>query len=284
MQTRSWRIEGAEGETILGESHLPQGPARAVCPIVHGFLGYKDYGLFPRLAHELAQRGCIAHRFNLSHSGMTGSIERFERPDLFTRDTWMKQVRDLDAVIDAAEAGEIPGEGLPLIPIGHSRGGVTVLLNAGRRFESGRGPLPRALATLAAPDTACTWDERTRSETLARGFAEVRSNRTGQTLRIDAGWLQEQLDNPAAHDVIAHVRKIACPMLFVHGEEDQTVESTCAHRLAAAAGERGRLVVLPGADHVFNTANPFGLADRPSGALQGLLDAVAAFCERAAQS
>jgi hypothetical protein len=83
-----WSIEGSEGEPIIGNAHLPEAPPGGVVLVAHGFKGYKDYGMFPRIAESLANRGFIAHRFNFSHSGMTGAIETFERPDLFERDTW----------------------------------------------------------------------------------------------------------------------------------------------------------------------------------------------------
>jgi len=266
VESRPWEIPGAENEPILGALHLPpEGVApRAVCLIVHGFLGYKDYGLFPHLAAACAAAGCVAHRFNLSHSGMTNAIETFERPDLFEQDTWGKQVLDVEAVIDAVGKGEIDGAGLPLALIGHSRGGVTVLLAAGQRFEHGREPLPSAIVTLSAPDRCCLWSDEKKSEHLERGYTEVRSNRTGQTLRVGRAWLQEQLDAPKAHDVKRHAGLIACPMLFVHGADDPTVPPTSARSLEEASNGRGKAMLVEGADHVFNTPNPFPAEAEPS--------------------
>ena len=76
-------MEGYDGGSIIGSAHLPEGRPRGVAVVAHGFKGYKDYGMFPRIAAALADRGLIAHRFNFSHSGMTNAIATFERPDLF---------------------------------------------------------------------------------------------------------------------------------------------------------------------------------------------------------
>ena len=84
---QQWTIRGAARQPIIGDAHLPQGEPRGAVLIAHGFKGYKDYGMFPRIAAELSGRGLIAHRFNFSHSGMTARTETFERPDLFERDT-----------------------------------------------------------------------------------------------------------------------------------------------------------------------------------------------------
>ncbi len=277
-----WEISGADGQPVLGTAHVPEGTVRGVVVVVHGFLGYKDYGMFPAVAQWLCERGFVVHRFNYSHSGMTRTIETFERPDLFERDTWMKHQTDLDGVIRAIDRGELPGgalNGRPLVLLGHSRGGVDVLLCAGRRFEQGSQPLPAGVVTIAAPSSTCMWDERTKRQVLDRGYAEVRSNRTGQTLRIDAAWLREQLEHPSAHDVLAHVRRIACPILVIHGEDDPTVPVRCAQEIVEAAGERVRMLIIPGADHVLCTPNPFPMAAALPSALEDALGAIGRWLE-----
>ena len=114
-----WTIPGADGEAILGNVQLPDGDARGVVVIAHGFKGYKDYGMFPRIAQTAAAAGFIAHRFNFSHSGMTNNTDTFERPDLFERDTWNKQVFDCRAVVEAISNGRLAGGGLPYLLFEH---------------------------------------------------------------------------------------------------------------------------------------------------------------------
>ena len=67
----AWTIPGSDGEPILGNVHVPDGEPRGVVIVSHGFKGYKDYGMFPRIAGTLARdAGVIVHRFNFSHAGM----------------------------------------------------------------------------------------------------------------------------------------------------------------------------------------------------------------------
>lgn len=273
----AWSRQNSQGLDILGCVDEPAEAPVGVVVIVHGFLGYKDYGMFPRLARTLARAGFIVHRYNHAHSGMTNAIETFERPDLFERDTWMHQVADLDTVIEEIASGSLAGAGLPIVLLGHSRGGATVMLNAGQRFRAGLVPLPAGVITLSAPATTCGWDADLREEVLEQGHTLVRSSRTGQTLRIDAAWLVEQLDDPSAHDVLAHARDIACPMLVVHGEADPTVPCEAAHRLVAAAGDTARLVLVEGGNHVFQTPNPDPPEAEPSDQLRVVLDATTMF-------
>ncbi|NOG56010.1 MAG: alpha/beta hydrolase [Planctomycetes bacterium] len=296
-----WEITGAEKQAIIGNTHCSEGEPSAVVLFVHGFLGYKDYGMFPYLAHHTASHGYASLRFNLSHSGMTNRIETFERPDLFEKDTWSKQVFDVMSVMSAAEAGRIPGcpAGLPCILYGHSRGGVTVLLTSGRLCAAATGttdqvgtvdPLfaklapPAAVVTAAAPSFTYRLSPGQKEQLAHDGFVEVVSNRTGQTLRIDRGWLDEQIEHPQAHDLSAHVKAITCPLTIVHGERDPTVPASCAHDLLGSAGGvdgRTRQIIVPGADHVFNTPNPMPLDAEPSAQLAMLCQTVVEACHHA---
>lgn len=257
----SWNITEADGRVLLGNTHPARGGAadspRGVIIIAHGFKGYKDYGMFPRLAEEFAAHGWFAHRFNFSHSGMTNNIATFKRPDLFEQDTWNKGVADVHTVIDAVKRGELRGQGLPIVVLGHSRGGATALLTAGRAARDG-DPLPLSgLISLAAPSQPSFLSKEYEVKLLEDGFIISPSSRTGQDLRIGKQWLQEQLDDPEGHDICNLAKHITTPTLIVHGSDDPTVPVACARQITQAIGDTAQLVVIDGAKHVFNTPNPF---------------------------
>jgi len=268
-----WEIESADANPILGDAHVPESPVGVVL-VIHGFLGYKDYGMFPWLARAFAAAGFITHRFNLSRSGMTNSIETFERPELFEKDTWNAQVHDVSLVIESIQGGALVGARYPLFLFGHSRGGVTALLTAGRKARGVR--TLAGVVTAAAPSFCCSWTDEQKREHMERGYSEVVSNRTKQTLRIGRAWLAEQLEDPAAHDVLAHARDTECPVLVVHGADDPTVPASCADEIARAAGQ-GPPVVIDGADHVFRTPNPMPEGAAPSPQLSRLAGLAAGF-------
>jgi uncharacterized protein len=283
----SWTITGADDQPIIGNTHLPDGEARGVLIIAHGFKGYKDYGMFPHIAAHVSSTpdnaqglpslGFIAHRFNFSHSGMTNNTATFERPDLFERDTWNKQVFDVRRVIEAIENGELAGKGMPHVLLGHSRGGVTVLLTAGRFADDQTLRQPAGVISIAAPDRCNTLSEDEQRTVLAQGYLDSPSNRTGQALRVGKTFLQEMLDDPAGHDLLALVSRIRCPMLILHGEDDPTVDASCAKRIADAATAAVKAHTISGADHVMNTPNPMPADAEPSAALQTALDEIASF-------
>ena len=256
--TEQWIIDGAEGQPIFGTCDIPSGEPGAVVIVSHGFKGYKDYGLTAALSRELCKGGgggLLVQRFNFSHSGMTNNIETFERPDLFEMDTWNKQVHDLRTVAKAVADGTLRGTGLPQVWLGHSRGGVTTLLAAGRTIPSGV-PKPVGLVLVSTPSACCSMSEADRQKFLAEGFIVSPSARTGQQLRIGSAWLQEQLDEPEQHNLVALAANVTCPVLIVHGAADPTVDAKHANRLESAIGSEARVVLVEGADHVFKTPNP----------------------------
>ncbi|MEQ8850543.1 MAG: alpha/beta fold hydrolase [Phycisphaerales bacterium] len=274
MPQTAWEIEGSESLPLLGDTAAPAGDARACAVIVHGYKGYKDYGMFPAIAATLAGAGVVAHRFNLAHSGMTNETETFARPDLFERDTWTHQVEDIRAVVRAVRSGAIAGGGLPMFLIGHSRGGVSCVLAAGRCAEE----LDLAgLVTINAPATCCSLSESGRDALLERGHLETASARTGQTLRVGVGWLRDQIEHPELHHVALQASRVACPALVIRGDADETVAPASADVIAGAMGRRARVLSIPGGNHVLNTPNPHPAAGPHSGELTAAIDAITRF-------
>ena len=140
-----FEIAGAEGEVIRGNVHLPShdpGGKLPVLLVLHGFKGYKDYGFFPYLTQSLADVGLVAIRLNFSHNGIDNDFSTFGRPDLFERDSWGKQLFDVQAVIAALptlpHADRMDSQKLAVL--GHSRGGGVVLLTGGGGGGRGSGP------------------------------------------------------------------------------------------------------------------------------------------------
>ena len=273
-----WSLPGERGATILGDAHVP-GDARGTVIVAHGFKGYKDYGFIPVLASACAERGFVTHRFNFSHSGMTNRIETFEHPERFEEDSWNTQVHDLDAVIDAVLAGTLSAGAGPLVVIGHSRGGVSALLTAARRAAVGATG-PDGVVTAATPATCNSLTPDAAIRLLAEGRLPSPSSRTGQTLYVGRRFIDEQRDNPAAFDLPRVVGAIACPVLVVHGDADETVPVEAAHTLGDAIGDRASVRIIAETNHVFGCANPAPAGAAAVPALAELIEAVGGFLDQ----
>jgi len=112
---------------IRTPSERADGPAVV---ILHGFKGFKDWGMFPVFAERLARAGYRAVSFNASGSGVD-SEGRFTRLEAFRRNSFSAELADLLTVIKALKAGKLGGPVPAAIGVvGHSRGGGIAILAA----------------------------------------------------------------------------------------------------------------------------------------------------------
>jgi len=263
MTVQNWELPGSQGRPIRGTTHVPEGDARSVVIIVHGYLGYKDYGMFPWIASHLCKQGHIVHRINLSHSGMDHGHGVFDLESL-AKDTWNRGVEDLTILMHAVQKGTRAGQGRGVVLLGHSRGGSTALLAAGRHGgEEDWGSLVGVIS-LAAPAALRRMSKEDEHTLIGGGTLTLSSSRTEQTWEVGLGWLQEQIDDPQSHDLCAQVSEIGCPIGLLHGAEDATVDPADAITLAQANPTRALVRLVAGGDHVFNTPNPFAMEASPS--------------------
>lgn len=262
-------LHGTEAQVMHCDIEPPEGAPLGTLLIAHGFMGYKDYGMFPYLARRASGCGWTAIRFNFTHSGMTRTIETFQRADLFEKDTWDKQVVDLECLVGAVRAGDLPhvDSGKPIVLLGHSRGGMAAILFAGRG-----GDVEQVISVSAGSDAlpVALLDDGAQARLRANDYVIATSSRTGQELRIGRDFLDSIEANPSAHDIQAMASRIGDRLVVVHGDSDLTVDVEGARHLGEAS--RTTPAVIPGANHVFNVRNPFPADGAPSPQLASLGD------------
>ncbi|MBV6515250.1 MAG: hypothetical protein HPKKFMNG_00886 [Planctomycetes bacterium] len=256
-------LRGADGEEIAGDLYLPAGEGSPpLVLILHGFKGFKHWGFFPTLARGFADNGIAAAAVSLSHCGVHGDTDLFNRLDLFERDTWGKRLFDLRQVVEAAARGlltdkcELDRARMGLF--GHSMGGGLSVLYAAR------DPRIRALVTLAAISTPNRFPPAEVEANLkAYGHMKLTNARTGQEMRVGRPFFEEVSSNPEAFDIHRAASRLEVPWLLIHGVDDQSVafeESLALLEAANSNGLRGantRLLSIENTDHVLGTQHPF---------------------------
>lgn len=261
------RLPGVLGEILIDVRAGGRGSPRPAVVVVHGFKGFKDWGLWPALAERLARAGLSAVTLNLSGSGVDDSGE-FVYPERFGHNTFSAELQDLRRVTDALAGGElgvVPPSAVGLL--GHSRGGGIAVLHAASDARI------KALATWAAISTVERWPASQRAAWRSAGVNEVKNVRTGQVLPLYPDVLDDIERNAATLDIEAAAARVAVPWLIVHGTDDEAVALAEGEQLAAAA-PGARFLAVEGAGHTFGAIHPWGGA---TPALERVEDTTLAF-------
>ena len=266
------RLPGVLGDVLIDVRAGGRESPRPAVVLVHGFKGFKDWGLWPAFADRLARAGLSAVTFNLSGSGVDDSGE-FAFPDRFGHNTFSAELQDLRRVVDALMAGELGVAPPPRLGLlGHSRGGGIAVLHAADDAKV------RALVTWSAISTVERWNTTERAAWRAAGVQSVTNARTGQILPLYLDVLEDIERNGPALDIERAAGRVSVPWLIVHGEEDEAVDIGEGERLAAAArGANTRFVPVAGAGHTFGATHPWG-GSTPE--LERVEDATLAFFSR----
>ena len=246
------RVPGILGDVLVDVRAGGRDSPRPAVVVVHGFKGFKDWGLWPPLAERLARAGLSAVTLNFSGSGVDDTGE-FVFPERFGHNTFSAELQDLRRVMDALVGGELgvaPPSSVGLL--GHSRGGGISVLHAA---ADGR---VRALVTWEAISTVQRWLPAERAAWRAAGVNQVKNARTGQILPQYVDLLDDVESNVAALDIEAAAGRVAIPWLIVHGSEDEAVSLLEGERLARAAPQATtRFIPVEGAGHTFGAAHPW---------------------------
>ena len=255
IHERAFRLENEAGLPIRGDVRRPAGggPFPTVV-ILHGFKGFKDWGMFPPTARGLAARGIASVSLNTSMNGVEDDLTEFTDLEAFSRNTARREVRDVTRVLDAIEGGEIDAslDAGRLGLLGHSRGGGIVLLVAGS------DPRVRCVVTWASIATFFRWTDRAKDEWRRSGRLDVPNARTGQLMWLDREVLDDMEASREEYDVPAACGRIKAPLLAVHGELDEAVDAGDAERIVAATGSVDRQAhVIPKTGHTFGAVHPW---------------------------
>jgi len=245
-------LPGVLGQILIDVRSASRKTSRPAVVVVHGFKGFKDWGMFPHLAERLARAGFTAVTFNLSGSGVDDAGE-FSLPDRFGHNTFSAELQDLQRVLDALMSGAfnlaVPST---LALVGHSRGGGTAVL------QTARDSRVRTLVTWAAISRVERWPEDQRSAWRARGQTEIQNARTGQILPLYTDVLDDIEQNAETLDIEAAAARIRVPWLIVHGTEDESVRFNEAQVLAAASRfKKTRLLAVERGGHTFGATHPW---------------------------
>jgi len=252
---RAFVLRNADREAIRCDLRLPDGDGPfPVVVVLHGFKGFKDWGMFPPTARRLAERGIATVAMNTSRNGVGERLTEFTELESFARNTAGHEAADVGRVLDAVASGDLdPALDTHHIGLlGHSFGGGVSLLVASRDRRV------KCVVTWAAIATFQRYTDRAIAEWREKGRIDVPNLRTGQILWLDREVLDDLEANRAAYDLETACGRLTAPLLCVHGAQDEAVDPSSAERIVGwAASREKRALLVPNTGHTFGAVHPW---------------------------
>lgn len=227
MNEERLSFTNSRGDTLSGVLHHPaQTSAAGSVVLCHGMESSKESDKLVFLGRTLARTGIPALRFDFSYVG--------ESSGKFEDITYSGEVEDLKAAYSLIRS-RYPGKTAIL---GSSMGGTVALLFAAQQ------PMVAALVTVAAPLHPENFPKRILTPEQVQqwrdqGFTIYNGQRLNESLLKDL----ERINVPES------AKKVACPVLIIHGDADEIVPVAEAYELHACLNNSKRLFVVKRADH-----------------------------------
>ena len=172
---------------------------------LHGFKGFKDWGMWPPLADRLARGGFAAVSLNFSGSGVDDQGV-YAYPERFGHNTFSAELDDLRRVLVALYDGGLgvaPPSALGLL--GHSRGGGIAILHTAADSRV------RALVTWSSISTVERWSSPERKAWRADGSRAFVNQRTKEAWVLFPDVLDDIEHHSAELDIEAAAARIRVP-------------------------------------------------------------------------
>ncbi|MBI5215228.1 MAG: dienelactone hydrolase family protein [Ignavibacteriae bacterium] len=253
LHHENFALENVHGDIIFGDIRYHDDGVKKPCVIIcHSFMAFKNWGFFPYLSRRIAEAGFVSVIFNLSLNGVEGDGNRITDFDRFARNTFTRELEDVQTVVDACVSGIIGRYVIDVERIGllgHSRGGGIAIVHSAndKRIQS--------LVTLSSIATFDRWREDQKTEWKKHGVLPLAKDSTVSPLRLGLDLLNDLETNSERLNIIQAASQISIPWQIVHGKADVTVSCKEAEALYQASNKtRSELLLLEKVGHLYNAA------------------------------
>jgi len=270
---RNYSLTASDGEKIrVSIYYSRQEKSKKTIIFVHGFKGFKDWGFGSYLGTYFSEKGFSVLMFNFSHNGVGESLTEFSELEKFAKNTFSREVKELNEVIDAVRNEffvEISSD-TKIGICGHSRGGAISLLTASKREDID------AVSVWASVANLDRYSIRQKEEWRKNGSFDVMNMRTKQVMSLGVCLLDDiEQNSQDSLNLEKAVKNLNKPLLIAHGDQDLAVPIDEAELIYEWADKsKTEFYKLFGCGHTFDIVHPF---EGTTGKFEDLLETTNAF-------
>lgn len=225
-----------------------------VAIFVHGFKGFKDWGAFNYISHQMAVQGLAWCKFNFSRNGT--SIEEptsFVDFEAFGNNNYSIEIAEIGTVLDWIEenAERCKLDKNQIYLVGHSRGATMAIIKS---VEDTR--IQKTVAWAPFFDMKSRFRAETISKWEKEGVWFVENNRTGQKLPLYPQFYKDYVVNQHRFDMAEVCANYEKPLLILHAEDDPAVNVEEARTFYNHIAHSIKIELETGG-HTFGVAHPF---------------------------
>ncbi len=224
-------IPNSNGEALRATLELPANKkVKQYVIFAHCFTCSSQLSIVRTISNELTQYGFGVLRFDFTGLGMSDGK--------FADTNFSHNLKDLITVNDYLTAHYQA----PTLLVGHSLGGVAVLVSASKLSNI------KAVATIGAPADALHVRQLlgNKKEIIENGEASISIG--GRPFKIKKHFL-EDLEN---HDTKSIISNLRIPLLILHSPQDTVVDIENAAKIYKLAHHPKSFISLDGADHLLS--------------------------------
>lgn len=255
MKQHNLTYTGSNNRKALYDLFCSEDPSgKSLIVFVHGYMGYKDWGVWNLVAEKWLEAGYSSAKLNLTHNGTT--IEQptvFADLEAFGKGGYWTELQDVKLFLDHLEKEYQFQE---FILVGHSRGGGIVLL-AGRDERVKQvhcmAPICDIASRFPQGEALKQWEND--------GVYYRKNGRMGQEMPHYYSQYEDFIAHRNELDIEKACKRLNKPVFVYHGENDASVLPAEGEKVAEWA--KGNYYLIKDTAHTFDSSEPWDRSSLP---------------------